>query len=327
MKQFFALLKREFLEWRTVFFVVMGLYVLLLILLAYGSFRLSGALDEHGFSFQRNGREMILQFDQNGSGDTLNVPPDQQGRQFTITDQPKQILEFWGHLLRTILVAVNFLIILLAVFYLADAVFKERSDSSTFYYRSLPVRDSTILLSKLTFGTVGILLLSFVLSVLLVFYIHLMVPGKANAILLANGLSLAQFKYTDLIGDWAAFHVLQLLWLGPFAVYFLFVSTVVKNRPLLTAIGVLILLALAWRYIFGPLGVPNPFTGNFRVFNQVIQDQWLSVPETITSRSTIELFGSFGSYIFSLRSLISVAVAGGLGWGTLYFYKRNIEVS
>lgn len=327
MKQFFALLKREFLEWRTVFLVVISLYVVLLILLAYGSFRLSNLLGNETFTMERNGREMILRFDQGQSGDTLGMQPEHGDNQITFPEQPKEILEFWAHFLRTLLVAVNFLIIILAVFYLTDAVFKERSDSSTFYYRSLPVSDSTVMLSKLTFGTVGILLLSYVLSILLVLYVHLMVPRQANAILLANGLSLSQFRYIDLIGDWAEFHFLQLLWLGPFAVYFLLVSTLVKNRPLLTGIGVIVLLALAWRYFLGPLGIPNPITGNFSVFNQVVQDQWLSVPDTISSRSTIELFGSFVPYIFSLRSLISLLVAGGLGWVTLFVYKKNIEVS
>ncbi|HKJ67367.1 MAG TPA: hypothetical protein VKA68_05385 [bacterium] len=325
MKQFFALLRREFLEWRTVFFVVTGLYLLLLILLAYGSYKVSNEIEQHSFSLQRNGQEVIIQFD--NEGENPFTDDREESARITLTDQPSQILEVWGHVVRGLMVGVNFLIVLLAIFYLADAVYKERSDTSTFYYRSLPVSDTMVLGSKLVFGTVGILLLSFVLSTLLVLFVHLIVPGRANAILLASGLSLSQFQYGDLIGDWAAFHLLQLLWLSPFALYFLLVSTLVKNRPLLTAVGVLILLALIWKYLFSPLGIPNQITLNFGVFGDVLDREWLEAPRQINSTSEIELFGSFWPYVFTWRTLIALGVSGVFGWMTHWIYRKNIEVS
>lgn len=325
MKQFLTLLRREFLEWRTVFFVVTGLYFLLLVLLAYGSYKVSNEIEQHSFSLKRSGQEVIIQFD--NEEENPFTDDEKEPRRITLNEQPSQILEVWAHVVRGLMVGVNFMIVLLAIFYLADAVYKERSDASTFYYRSLPVSDTLVLGSKLVFGTVGILLLSFVLSTLLVLYVHLIVPGKANAILLASGLSLSQFQYGDLLGDWAAFHLLQLLWLSPFALYFLLVSTVVKNRPLLTAVGVLILLALVWKYLFGPLGIPNQITLNFGVFGDVLEQEWLEAPGQIESSSEIELFGSFWPYVLTWRTLIALLVSGVFGWITHWIYRKNIEVS
>ncbi len=367
MRRFLTLLKREFLEWKTVFIVVMGIYVVFLGLLAYGSFRTSQELQKHGFSVTRQGEEVILQFGKNqrnsfrlqieedrqqvsGSGgrDQLSQHSDsdeehssraenyEQGVSDTedteegiivFGEESDDILAIWGHFLRGMLVTINILVMILAVFYLTDSVFKERSDSSTFYYRSLPVSDGTLLMSKFIFGTIGILFFAFLLSTILALYVHLIIPSEANMILLARGTSLSQIQYGDLLADWASYHLLQFVWLSPLAAYFMLVSTVVKNRPFLTSIGILVLLALLWKYLFGQFGVANQITVNFSIFGEVIEKEWLQVPGEINSETEIELFGSFHPYIASLRTVASLIVAGIFGWATHYLYRRNIEVS
>jgi len=325
MKRFLTLMKREFLEWRTVFFVVIGLYVLLLLVLAYGSYRISNEMQRNSFTVTRDGEEVIIQFD-GDSGDQIQFDDEEQ-EPLILSERPSEILEVWAHIVRGLMVGVNLVVVLLAIFYLADAVFKERSDSSTFYYRSLPTSDYCLLGAKLTFGTVGILFLSFSLSILLVLFVHLIIPSPATSILIANGLSLSQFQYGDLVADWLAFHLLQLLWLSPFALYFLLVSTVVKSRPLLTSIGVLIVAALAWKYLFQASGIPNQITVNLGVFGDILEQQWARTPDIVTPEIEMELFGNFWQYIFSLRTVIALAISTLFGWAVLAVYRKNIEVS
>lgn len=316
MKQFMALLNREWLEWRTFWIIVGVVYLLILGLLAYGSFRVSQEIETHSFSITRDGGEINIRMDEH-EGDNRN---------FSLSDT-SEFLEIWGAIILGMMEGVNGIIILLGLFYLTDSIYKERSDQSTFYFRSLPVSDLKMLASKLTFGTAGILSVSFVLSSFLVLYMHLIFPGAANDLLIATGISLSQFNYPDLFGDWLTFHLVELIWLLPFATYFMLVSTTVKNRPLLISIGIILLVFLAGLYLERLYGLNNLITSALGAPTEAYHAQWLRLPAAVDPNTNLELLGGFGHYIASVRSVISLVVSGAFFWAGYVIYRKNIEVA
>lgn len=324
MKGLLTLLYREWIEWRTTLIIVLAIFMIGLIALGYGSYRFSNALEHGSITFRQSESGTSWSIKDQPGADRLRMT--QEALKDKIVQRPAEAIATFGHLLRGGLSSVNFLLLFLIVFYLADATYKERADGSTYYYRSLPVTDWDILISKLLFGFTGILALSFILGVILVYYLHLIVPGVVKSTLVAQGYSLGQISLTNLFFGWAEFLCVEFLWLLPFAVYFLLISTVVKNRPLLISIGVLLLIGLAWKLSFGVYDIQNPLLSNISIMNGVLKSQWMNI-SGISAGEPADLFGSFTGFIFSIRTLISLTVAAGFFWGTGFVYRRNIEVS
>ena len=97
------------------------------------------------------------------------------------------------------------------------------------------------------------------------------------------------------------------------------------------------MLGLLWLWILRDDGLLVLFTDNIGAIANVLQAEfilpegppvWMSrgLPRLVPGES-IELFDSFTEYIFSLRTLISLAVAGGFFGLTFYAYRRNLPVS
>ncbi len=321
MRAYLSLFKREFLEWRMVMIVVGGLYVLGLAGSAITLYKSSDTLlrgDIH-MHWDRGKSEIDDEDDDSGW-----LSPREMG----LAGRSWVVLFGWTHMLRAGVSFINLALLVLALFYLADVVYKERADGSTFFYRGLPVGDLSILSSKLFAGTVGFLAVSFTLGVIWVLFAQLTFPGSLAEMIADAGLSPTQVASMDLIGDWAVFHVLQLAWLLPFATYFLFVSTVTPSRPLLIGVGAPLLLGLLWRFLVGDNALLREITANFGVIGEILKSEWLGAkgPE-IAPGESIELFGSFSSYILSLRTVVSLLVAGGFFGLTFFAYRRNLPVS
>ena len=321
MKAYIALLTREWREWRTVLIVVGILYALGLAGSAIMFYKESDVL-MHGeihTNWDRDERD----FDEDEDDFKWFSPKE------LVTANRSQILLFgWTHVLRIGVSFINLALLVLALFYLADAVYKERADGSTFFYRGLPVGDLSILSSKLLVGTVGFLTLSFILGVFWVLFAQLTFPGSLAEVMAGAGLSPSQVASMDLIGDWVTFHILQLVWLLPFAAYFLFVSTATRSRPLLIGVGVPLLLGLLWRFLAGDNALLREITANLAVISDTLKAEWLGTKGPgIAPGEPIELFGSFSGYIISIRTVISLLVAGGFFGITFYAYRRNLPVS
>ncbi|MCF7804735.1 MAG: hypothetical protein K9N46_05000 [Candidatus Marinimicrobia bacterium] len=330
MKTLLTLLNREWLEWRNVVYIFLGVFVALLLLSTFGSFRLAHYIDTGELMTYSEGDSTTLELskswgaeerdEQVKKGNAVNLLEEMQ-------QDPVQILQIWTHVVRGGMVLINLLVLSLAIFYLSDAVYKERADGSTFYYRSLPVSDVTVLVSKVLFGYVGVLVLSYLLTICVSLYLPMLMPYPIKEVLAEHSLSLSQIKLGSLYFDWGMFHILQFFWLLPVAMYFMFISVWVKGRPLLIGIGGIILAAIVWQIIFGRIDVPNQIVVNFGIFTDVMKEQWVTVPDSLNPGEPAELFGSFSGYIFSMRTLISLAIAGLFGYGTFIMYRRNIEVT
>ncbi len=335
MKPFIALLIREWQEWRMVMAVVGILYVVGLTVSAV-------ALHRGADAFLGTRGHIAIQYDYGVSDGDPSPDEDDDSEwdrpmewdnsslaeQLWISGRADLILSVWMHMLRGGVSFINLSLMVLALFYLVDAVFKERADGSTYFYRSLPVGDGALLAAKLVAGTVGFLGLSFILGMGSVLFAQLTFPGGLAEYIGADGYAASQIAILDLFGDWLIFHLLQLLWLLPFAAYLLFVSTVTRSRPLLVAIAVPLLLGVLWRYLMGNNALWREMMTDLMVLGDVLGNEWLGDrgPE-IEPGAAIELFGSFTSYIFSLRTVVSLLLAGGFFAGTFFTYRKNLAVS
>ncbi|MEE9162348.1 MAG: hypothetical protein V3U35_05190 [Candidatus Neomarinimicrobiota bacterium] len=326
MSSYLALLNREWREWRTVLALVGVLYVIGLIGSAVAlrkgtEFLIQGKDD----AFWEQEMEELEHLEREGFdfGQEWFDPKD-----VIAANQSQLVLFGWTHLLRMGLSFINLAILVLALFYLADAVYKERSDGSTLFYKGLPVGDLGILSSKLLVGTVGLLGVSFLLAMGWVVFAQATFPGSAADMLARTGYSPSQVAFGDLVGDWAIFHVLQLAWLSPFAVYFLLVSTVTRSRPVLVGVGVPLIVGLVWRFMAGDNSLLTELTANLKVLGEILVTEWSGrEPNSVMPGQGVALFGSFWQYLLSPRSLVSLLAAGGLFGVTFLAYRKNMPVS
>jgi hypothetical protein len=320
MKAYLTLLVREWREWRTVMLVVGCLYLLGMIGWSVTLYKGSSALIRGDIHTEW---EDFRGFDDDDDPEWLTP------KEMAAASKSQALLFGWSHMLRAGAAFINVALLVLALFYLVDAVYKERSDGSTFFYRGLPMTDISILSSKLVAGVVGFLGISLFLGVIWVLFAQITFPGRIDDLLESAGLSSYQIASMDFIRDWLLFHVLQLAWLLPFAVYFLLVSTVTRSRPLLIGLGLPLLLVILWRFLIGDNALLRELTANFGMMVAAIAAEWLGTegPFSVIAGETIELFGSFSGYLFSLRTVVSVLIAGGLFGLTAFAYRRNLPVS
>jgi hypothetical protein len=342
MKQFATLLLREVAEWRLLLIVVGILYVLGLAGSAVGINRLANELVKESAEIKLNvhlDRDDSVWDEDDWAEDDWEYDDDEwlSPRDFMNFGWPAHVLlkgreglllYVWAHMLRGGLTAINLSLVFLALFYLVDSLYKERADRSTFFYRSLPVSDNALLFSKLVVGTTGFLLLSYLLGVIWVLFSRLVFPAEFSHLLEGNGLSLSQMALLDLVGDWFAFHLLQFLWLLPYALYLMFISAIVRSRPLLIALGAPFLLALLLRYSIGTVEPLAVLLSNLHALGAVLLGEWRGgPPQALRPGETLELFGGFGAYILSARTFISILAAAGLAVGTRLAYRRNFSTS
>jgi ABC-2 type transport system permease protein len=127
--------------------------------------------------------------------------------------------------------------LLVGIFYSLDALYGERRDRSILFWKSLPVSDVTVVLSKLSIPLVVIPLLSFAITMVTQFTMLLL----GSAVLLGSGANLASlwahgafFRVSiDIF-----YHMLTVhgLWYAPMYGYLLFISVVAPRAPFILAV-------------------------------------------------------------------------------------------
>jgi ABC-2 type transport system permease protein len=158
---------------------------------------------------------------------------------------------------------------LVALFYCLETLHGERRDRSILFWKSLPISDVTVVLSKATIPLVVLPLLTFAITVIT----HCLMALLSSAVLLGSGQSL--WSHMSLLQMWTMllYHLLAIhaLWFAPFYGWMLLVSAWARRAPLLwatvplLAIGVVEKVALGSSYLSnlllyrfgnGPEGVP-----------------------------------------------------------------------
>ncbi|MFP4208781.1 MAG: hypothetical protein ACLFSC_08980 [Wenzhouxiangella sp.] len=129
--------------------------------------------------------------------------------------------------------------ILIILFYLAGSLFDDRKDRSILFWKSLPVSDSTIVLSKL--ATAGIMVPALFLGAIILTHLALLAIASGYALLAGiNPLSHLWWP-ASLPRLWtvmAAGLLVQALWLLPIYAWMLFCSSWAPRLPILIAVAV-----------------------------------------------------------------------------------------
>ena len=126
--------------------------------------------------------------------------------------------------------------LIVGIFYTLDALYGERRDRSILFWKSLPVSDLTIMLSKLTIPIFILPLLSFAISLATQFIMLLL----SSVILLGSGVNIAalwaevSFFHVSLV---LLYHLLTIhgLWYAPLYGWLLLVSAWARRTPFIWA--------------------------------------------------------------------------------------------
>jgi len=208
------------------------------------------------------------------------------------------------------------------MFYFSDALYKERADNSTLFYRSLPVNDHLILGSKIAAGLIGVIGLTLFLSIEYLVFLRIAIWIMGEPFTFLAGLVLGQVSYLRLIWDWFGYLIFAAIHMAPLALFLMLVGSYVKGRPLLVGIGAPVLFSISWAIIFQSAAFLITIGKFFWGFNQVIIDQWETIENGLDTG--IVAYGNFWAYIFNADTAISVLVSALLYYGIWYVYRKNI---
>ena len=152
-----------------------------------------------------------------------------------------------------ILIVIAFII---GFFYSLDALYGERRDRSILFWKSLPVSDTTTVLSKAGVPLVVLPLIVFPIIVATQFAMMLW----STVVLLPSGLAFSTWTHVDFMTR--AFALLYALialalWHAPVYGWLLMVSAWARRVPVLWAVLPFILLSILERIAFGTTYVPS----------------------------------------------------------------------
>ena len=185
------------------------------------------------------------------------------------------------------LMGISFLV---AVFYCLDALYGERRDRSILFWKSLPVSDSTTVLSKMSIPVVVVPLVTFAITVAT----HIAMLLLSSAIFLARGTSgAALWNQLPLTHIWQMLFIHLMaghgLWYAPIYAWFLLVSAWARRTPLLWAVLPPLAVAAVEKIAF-----------NTSHFAAILQHRFVGGPSGATTGMAMESMTPF-----TLRELLS----------------------
>lgn len=352
MKQFMALLKREYWEWNRVILWTIGVFTFLLMLSLIPMNRLSNNFeswtederlwldDEMSLSIQYDDEEISeddleriktklqekgldITGNDNEYLDSLLVKGKQTAKE-KLADSPLAVIKPYSY---GIFSMIQFFVMFIGLFYFSDSLFKERSNYSTFFFRSLPVNDHWILLSKLKAGGIGIIGLTITMLIILLTYSRIAIMTVSGNIWDIISGPISQINILYLFGDLMLVQVVSLIWLSPLILFLMLVSSRVKNRRLIIGVGVPILLAITLQVIYGENAFVTQIGDIFGAITEMIKQQNLIGDIKVVPTDGVDLFGSFWNYLFSIRTLVSIVVSGLFYAATWKMYRKNISTN
>ena len=160
---------------------------------------------------------------------------------------------------------------MVAIGYLLSALYEERKDRSILFWKSLPVSDFQVVLSKALMGLVvipGLYWLAAMLTFLLVTLVlslgmTFLLPGTA----LFDGFLMAGLA---VVGESLKVFALQIIWGAPVFLWVLLVSGLARGQPLIWAMGIPLLVLVVEKSLLSEARVfewfyahatPLPFAG------------------------------------------------------------------
>lgn len=329
MKPLLVLLKREWLEWRRVIIgtilVITFLNLLMLLTVTRGSTFFHDKLEQDGFINLED-----IQVDDENIGD-VHISMDGNDIEITIENEgsSKSVDKVLDEIARPIAFGLRFgmmgtfgFVLFLSMFFFSDAIYKERADNSTLFYRSLPVNDHMLLGSKILAGLIAVMGLTLFLSIEYLIFIRISIAIMGEPFNSMAGMVLSHISYPRMLWDWFSYLVFAAIHMAPLALFLMLVGTFVKGRPLLIGIGGPLLLSISWAIIFKSALLFKTIGNFFWGFNGKLVEQWELMEKG--ANGEVLIYGSFWGYVFNTDTLISIVVSGLLYYGLWTIYRKNI---
>ena len=314
MREFFALLKREWLEHRTVFVwgpvVVLGLMVLAVLMalliqddvnIQIGSGNGPQAIEDVGEGREVSGLEALtsLSLDVTGSSDT-------------------ELAAKLNRLLFALVQPFHLLFLIFVFFALIAALFDERKDHSVLFWKSMPVSDLHSVASKFAFVAWGAPICTiaaiFAAQVFAVIVISTLVEeGMGSRIWGASEIIL---RPVDLVLAYA----IHSLWAVPFYGWLLLISAWVSRGPILWAIGVPVLVVILERIVLGSSQIAAAISNHFS--NLQLTHGPLIYADGVRMPVMFDRFSGFGELNFWL----GIAVGAAFVAAAVYLRRYRNEI-
>jgi ABC-2 type transport system permease protein len=256
-----VLLRRELWEHRALWIAPLVWVGIIVIMFTWGTFQMMSDHDLHGFASAATIEELRGMSEQGRAEIERAIALDNERKQTVFAFSYVAI----GALISSFMCIVVF-------FYLIDCLFSERRDRSILFWKSMPVSDAQVVMSKFVTAMVvvpaGVLALSAVTQLLLLGIWNLRFGGTVIGAVTPDWDMLSWFRAQVLE---AGFMLGALMWYAPIAAYFLVLSVWVKRLVFLWAVIPLVaaplleVLFLRTDYIAEFIG--NCFGGYIRKMN------------------------------------------------------------
>ena len=324
-----VLLKREWLEWQRVVIgtviVITFLNFLMLLTVARGSSWFHETLDRDGsikmkdvqisdedvFDLEIHQNDGELEFYVEGENTTADVD--------AFLDQAAKPV-IYG--MRFGMQGIFLFVLFLSLFYFSDAIYKERADNSTLFFRSLPVDDHMLLGSKIGAGLLGVIGLTLFLSLeyLLFVRVAFMIWGDPLNSMVSAVFS--RVSYIGIIWDWFSYLLYAAIRMAPLALFLMLVGAFVKGRPLLIGIGGPILAAISWSILFKSAALFKFIGKFFWGFNIVLIEQWQELSPKWHTEELV--YANPWDYIFNIDTLGALLASAVLYYVLWTVYRKNV---
>lgn len=218
-----------------------------------------------------------------------------------------------------------------AAWYLLDCLYADRKDRSVLFWKSLPISDTTTVLSKLATALIVIPLVYFAAADLTTLLMAFIISVRASSFL--GGALWQADLWLQMQTLWLYMIVTTAIWYLPVAGYLLVISSWARRAVTFWSLLPPIALILAERWFFGThvvahqlgvrlFGFPDvAFNGNLGSWATTAVDHDTShIPADILS------FLDFGGFISSAQTWIGAAAGAALIFAAIQLRMRRTEI-
>lgn len=223
------------------------------------------------------------------------------------------------------------------LFYLLDCLYSDRKDRSVLFWKSLPISDTSTVLSKLAVAVVAAPVIALIAAV--VTYVVLLIIASVLALFAGQNPFTLLWANAPLFSG--PFHFLTLaighaIWFLPFSCWLLFCSATARKAPFLLAfLAPALVIFLEW-LVFDSYKLATAL-GNYAdhfyssVFGPIVEARGefgvMIDGDEVDVVGNIADFGNVLSAFASLYAVVGLAVAGGLFFATVWMRRHRTELS
>jgi ABC-2 type transport system permease protein len=253
--------------------------------------------------------------------------------QFTNLHTPQQSEVVGGVVLSIFGIAFFVVMSIYSTWYLLDCLYADRKDRSVLFWKSLPISDTTTVLSKLLVAMIVIPLVYFVAADATTLLIAFIISVRASAAL--GGAMWHADLWLQLQILWLYTIITYAIWFLPVAAWLMVISAWAKRAVMLWSILPPLALYLGERLFFGTHFVANQIADRLlgygpRAFHTGTDSSfWMTTTfdnDQITTPSSIWALLDPGTFFSSPQTWIGAAVGAALVVGAIQLRLRRTEI-